>query len=140
VAEALKRRGGNSLGARSAIFAPVKNVGAIIIDEEHDTSYISESNPRYFTEDIAKFRAGYNNAKLILGSATPQPHYIQQGAERPIPPHFSPREGKEQRNARHGDYRHAGRGEGGKHRNIPRERCLSGLEKTINAGNQAIAV
>ena len=60
-----------ALGARSAIFAPLQNVGAIIIDEEHDTSYISESNPRYFTEDIAKYRTKYNNCKLILGSATP---------------------------------------------------------------------
>ncbi len=60
-----------ALGARSAIFAPLKNIGAIIIDEEHDGSYISESNPRYNTFDIAKFRASYNNCSLILGSATP---------------------------------------------------------------------
>lgn len=59
------------LGPRSAIFAPLQNVGIIIIDEEHDQSYISESNPRYFTVDIAKFRAKYNHAKLVLGSATP---------------------------------------------------------------------
>ncbi len=59
------------LGPRSAIFAPIKNIGIIIIDEEHDQSYISESNPRYFTVDIAKFRAKYNGAKLVLGSATP---------------------------------------------------------------------
>lgn len=60
-----------ALGARSAIFAPVQNVGVIIIDEEHDSSYVSESNPRYFTSDIAKFRAIYNGAKLVMGSATP---------------------------------------------------------------------
>lgn len=60
-----------ALGARSAIFAPLKNVGVIIIDEEHDGSYVSESNPRYFTRDVAEFRAKYNDAKLILGSATP---------------------------------------------------------------------
>lgn len=60
-----------ALGARSAIFAPVKNVGVIIIDEEHDNSYVSESNPRYHTHDIAEFRAKYNGAKLVLGSATP---------------------------------------------------------------------
>ena len=59
------------VGARSAIFAPLENIGVIIIDEEHDTSYYSESNPRYFTHDIAKFRCDYNNANLILGSATP---------------------------------------------------------------------
>ena len=60
-----------ALGARSAIFAPLQNVGAIIVDEEHDSSYISDSNPRYFTSDIAEFRAKYNGAKLIFGSATP---------------------------------------------------------------------
>lgn len=60
-----------ALGPRSAIFAPVENVGVIIIDEEHDSSYVSESNPRFFTSDIANFRAKYNNSKLILGSATP---------------------------------------------------------------------
>ena len=60
-----------ALGARSAIFAPVKNVGVIVIDEEHDTSYVSESNPRYHTHNIAEFRRKYNRAKLVLGSATP---------------------------------------------------------------------
>ncbi|MBR4124419.1 MAG: primosomal protein N', partial [Clostridia bacterium] len=59
------------VGARSAIFAPIKNVGVIVIDEEHDTSYFSESNPRYSTIEVAKFRAKYNGASLILGSATP---------------------------------------------------------------------
>lgn len=60
-----------ALGARSAIFAPIKDVGVIIVDEEHDNSYVSESNPRYFTHEIAEYRAKYNGAKLILGSATP---------------------------------------------------------------------
>ena len=60
-----------AIGARSAIFAPLENIGAIIIDEEHDSSYISESAPRYYTTDIAKWRAEYNGCKLILGSATP---------------------------------------------------------------------
>ncbi len=59
------------VGARSAIFAPIENVGVIIIDEEHDSSYSSESNPRYKTQEIADFRAKYNNCPLILGSATP---------------------------------------------------------------------
>ncbi len=59
------------IGARSAIFAPVKNVGVIIIDEEHETSYISESNPRYNTFDVAKFRSAYNKCSLVLASATP---------------------------------------------------------------------
>lgn len=59
------------VGARSAIFAPIQNVGVIIIDEEHDGSYISDSNPRYFTHDIAQFRARENKCPLVLGSATP---------------------------------------------------------------------
>ena len=59
------------LGARSAIFAPLKNVGIIIIDEEHDQSYVSERNPRYVTRKIAEWRKHYNNANLVLGSATP---------------------------------------------------------------------
>ena len=60
-----------AIGARSAIFAPVENLGLIIIDEEHDGSYTSESSPRYSTIDVAKFRAQKNGAKLVLGSATP---------------------------------------------------------------------
>ena len=60
-----------AIGARSAVFAPLENIGAIIIDEEHDSSYVSESAPRYSTADIALMRAKYTGAKLILGSATP---------------------------------------------------------------------
>ena len=60
-----------AIGARSAIFAPVENVGVIIIDEEHEQSYISESNPRFDTHDVAEFRARYNRCPLVLGSATP---------------------------------------------------------------------
>lgn len=59
------------VGARSAIFAPLKNIGLIVIDEEHDGSYVSESNPRYNTIDIAIKRAEYSNCSLVLGSATP---------------------------------------------------------------------
>lgn len=59
------------IGARSAIFAPLENLGIIIIDEEHEQSYISESNPRYDTHDIAQFRARENACPLLLGSATP---------------------------------------------------------------------
>ena len=59
------------VGARSAIFAPLENLGIIIIDEEHDSSYISESNPRFRTLEVAEFRAKFNNCKVVLGSATP---------------------------------------------------------------------
>ncbi|MDE6691203.1 MAG: primosomal protein N', partial [Clostridia bacterium] len=60
-----------AIGARSAVFAPLENIGAIIIDEEHDSSYRSETSPRYSTVEIAKMRAEYNGCKLVLGSATP---------------------------------------------------------------------
>ena len=60
-----------AVGARSAVFAPLENVGAIIIDEQHEQSYISESSPRYDTKDIAEFRCCYNKCSLIMGSATP---------------------------------------------------------------------
>jgi len=59
------------IGARSALFAPLKNIGAIIIDEEHDNSYISESNPRYNTIEVASSLQDFTGAKLVLGSATP---------------------------------------------------------------------
>ena len=60
-----------AIGARSAIFAPLEDIGVIIIDEEHDGSYLSESAPRYNTFDVAYLRAKYNGCKLVLGSATP---------------------------------------------------------------------
>ena len=59
------------IGARSAIFAPIENIGIIIIDEEHDSSYKSETNPRYHAKEIAKILAKENHAPLVLGSATP---------------------------------------------------------------------
>ena len=59
------------IGARSAIFAPVSNLGIIIIDEEHDASYKSENTPRYNAKDLAYYIAKQNNVPLVLGSATP---------------------------------------------------------------------
>ena len=59
------------VGARSAVFAPFKNLGAIIIDEEHTTSYKQDNNPKYSAIEIAIERAKNNNAIVILGSATP---------------------------------------------------------------------
>lgn len=59
------------VGARSAIFCPLENLGIIIIDEEHEQSYISESNPRYDTHMVAEFRRNFNDCTLVLGSATP---------------------------------------------------------------------
>ncbi len=59
------------IGARSAIFAPVSNVGVIILDEEHDPSYQADSNPRFITHVVAKFRGEYNHCPVVFGSATP---------------------------------------------------------------------
>ncbi|KHF39831.1 primosomal protein N' [Halalkalibacter okhensis] len=59
------------VGARSAIFAPFTNVGIIIIDEEHETSYKQEENPKYHARDVAIFRGSYHQCPVILGSATP---------------------------------------------------------------------
>ena len=59
------------IGARSAIFAPFKNLGLIIIDEEHSTTYKQDVNPMYSAIDVAITRAKYHNCPLILGSATP---------------------------------------------------------------------
>ncbi len=60
------------VGARSAIFAPLKNIGIIIVDEEHENSYIQDTNPKYDAIDIASYRAKYHNCPLVLGSATPR--------------------------------------------------------------------
>lgn len=60
-----------AVGARSAVFAPLSDLGIIIIDEEHDSSYTSESNPRYFTSEVARFRRDYNGCNIVMGSATP---------------------------------------------------------------------
>ncbi|MGG3856805.1 primosomal protein N' [Metabacillus fastidiosus] len=59
------------VGARSAIFAPFENLGMIIIDEEHESSYKQEENPRYHARDVAVYRGNYHQCPVILGSATP---------------------------------------------------------------------
>ena len=60
-----------AVGTRSAVFAPVKNLGLIIMDEEQEHTYKSESAPRFHARDVARFRAAYNGAGLVLASATP---------------------------------------------------------------------
>ena len=59
------------IGARSAIFAPVQNLGILIIDEAHDASYKSDMTPRYHAKDLARYIAKQHDAPLVLGSATP---------------------------------------------------------------------
>lgn len=59
------------IGTRSAIFAPLENIGLIVIDEEHEHTYKSESDPKYHARDIAAYRCGKANALMLLASATP---------------------------------------------------------------------
>ncbi|MBQ2669082.1 MAG: primosomal protein N', partial [Clostridia bacterium] len=59
------------VGTRSAVFAPVQNLGLIVMDEEQESTYKSESSPRYYAREVAKFRVHYNNAYCLLCSATP---------------------------------------------------------------------
>ena len=70
------------LGTRSAVFAPLENLGLIIMDEEQEPTYRSENPPRYHTRDIAQFRCAQSGALLLLGSATPTVetmYYARQG-------------------------------------------------------------
>lgn len=59
------------VGARTAVFAPASDIGVIIIDEEHESTYKSDHNPKFETVDVAFRRSKYHNATLVLGSATP---------------------------------------------------------------------
>jgi len=59
------------VGARSAIFAPIENIGVIIVDEEHEASYKQEEPPRYHARDLAIWRSEYHHCPVVLGSATP---------------------------------------------------------------------
>ncbi len=88
------------LGARSAVFAPVQNLGLLILDEEHDGSYKQDTSPRYHARDVAIRRAAQTGATVVLGSATPSLesyHKAQAGeyalltlpervVDRPLPP------------------------------------------------------
>ena len=62
-----------AVGPRSAVFAPVENLGLIVLDEEHDASYKQDGDPRYDARHVAAYRAYQSGARLVAGSATPRP-------------------------------------------------------------------
>jgi primosomal protein N' (replication factor Y) (superfamily II helicase) len=83
------------VGPRSAVFAPISELGLIVVDEEHDASYKHEGDPRYDARDVAGERAARSGAVLLLGSATPRPESVHRVAAsvlarrvdgRPLPP------------------------------------------------------
>jgi primosomal protein N' (replication factor Y) (superfamily II helicase) len=83
------------VGPRSAVFAPLSEIGLIIVDEEHESSYKNEGDPRYDARAVAERRAGDHAAVLVLGSATPRPESMQTRTRlrlprrvdgRPLPP------------------------------------------------------
>jgi primosomal protein N' (replication factor Y) len=83
------------VGPRSAVFAPLRNVGLIVVDEEHDSSYKHEGDPRYDARTVALRRAEQHGATLVCGSATPRPEsvawlrrlrLVNRVDERPLPP------------------------------------------------------
>lgn len=69
------------VGTRSAVFAPVKDLGLIVIDEEHEHTYKSDMNPKYHARDVARYRAAANKATLLLCSATPSPESYKRARE-----------------------------------------------------------
>src|SRR5699024_11514091 len=69
------------VGARSAIFAPFENLGIIIIDEEHDTTYKREETPRYHARDVAIKRAAYHQCPVVRGSASPTQGSFARGEQ-----------------------------------------------------------
>lgn len=125
------------VGARSAIFSPIDNLGLIVIDEEHDGSYTSDSHPRYNTIEVAEYRAKLCGCSLVLGSATPDlesyhkaitgTYHLLEMKERinkkPMPPLTIVDMCQEVRDGNNG---------------IFSTKFLSALDKTIKSGNQAM--
>ncbi len=69
------------IGTRSAVFSPVRNLGAILIDEEQEHTYKSDQNPKYHTRDIARYRCAANRALMLLASATPSVESYRKAKE-----------------------------------------------------------
>jgi primosomal protein N' (replication factor Y) len=125
------------IGARSAVFAPLKKLGLIILDEEHEHTYKQEEKPRYHARDVALWRAEYHGAVVILGSATPaleSYRYALDGKyalcslpvrieQRPMPPVDVVDMRLELKDG---------------HRNMFSRRLLQELGATLGAGRQAI--
>ncbi len=80
----LLRRGERrvAVGARSAVFAPVRDLGIVVVDEEHEASYKNGESPRYLTRDVAAVRAHIEGAALVLGSATPSLEAMARAGDR----------------------------------------------------------
>ncbi len=66
------------VGPRSAVLAPLQDVGLIVVDEEHESSYKHEGDPRYDARGVARWRARHHGALLVFGSATPRPETVQE--------------------------------------------------------------
>ena len=95
------------VGPRSAIFAPVADLGLVVIDEEHDPSYKQEGDPRYDAREVARRRCELTGAALVCGTATPRPESWQR-----LPRLELPRPGRRTAASRGRNRRHARRGPG----------------------------
>jgi primosomal protein N' (replication factor Y) len=127
-----------AIGARSAVFAPIADIGAIIVDEEHEATYKQSEAPRYHARELAIVRAAFHGAVCVLGSATPSLeswHNVERGkfhkvelparvGDRPLPP------------VRVIDLRSAPRGDG--QRAVLTEPLVTAVEERLACGEQTI--